>query len=141
MGAAMIERWEALSPDRRNVLTQILRYAVAGFGITALFSLAYWILAHWMDPNLALGVVFVVFNFLSYAVHGRFSFKGHGERDRPGVRNARFFTVNILGFALNQFWVWLLVKELGGPTWWPTLPFLFVTPWLTFALHRKWVYA
>jgi hypothetical protein len=34
----------------------------------------------------------------------------------------------------------MLVKQLGGPTWWPIIPFIFVTPWVTFALHRRWVY-
>ncbi|MCM8557946.1 GtrA family protein [Sphingomicrobium sediminis] len=137
----MRKTWEALEPGQREVAVQVLRYAVAGFGITAAFSLAYWIVAHWVDPNVSLAIVFIVFNFVSYLIHGRFSFRGHGARDNPGKRNARFLTVNLAGFALNQFWVWLLVKELGGETWWPTIPFLFVTPWLTFALHRKWVYA
>ena len=141
MVAAVRDSLNRIDPERRAVLAQMLRYAVAGFGITVLFSAAYWAVAQLMDPNLALALVFIVFNFLSYAVHGRYSFAGHGGRDNPARRNARFLMVNLAGFALNQFWVWWLVKEMGGATWWPVVPFLFVTPWLTFALHRKWVYA
>jgi putative flippase GtrA len=130
-------------PGRRTLLLQALRYGVAGLLITLAFSATYWLLTvlTGMDANLALTLVFIVFSGLSYVAHGQFSFAGHGERDRPHVRLGRFFAVNILGFLANQFWVWLLVKQLGGPTWWPVVPFILVTPWLTFVLHRRWVYA
>lgn len=130
-------------PARRTILLQALRYAVAGLAITLAFSAAYWLVAELtgMDPNVALALVFVVFSAISYVTHGAFSFAGHGERDRPHLRMTRFFVVNILGFLANQFWVWLLVKRLDGATWWPIIPFVLVTPWLTFVLHRRWVYA
>ena len=76
-----------------------------------------------IDPNLSLTLVFLVFTAVSYLIHGAFSFRGHGERDRQHVRATRFLVVNLLGFALNQFFVWLLVKQLGGPTWWPIIPY------------------
>ena len=130
-------------PEQRAVLLQAARYAAAGVVITITFSAAYWAVAEYfrMDPNLALALVFVVFSGISFLTHGYFSFAGHGERDRPHVRMTRFFVVNVLGFLANQFFVWLLVKQLGGPTWWPIVPFILVTPWLTFVLHRRWVYA
>ena len=53
----------------------------------------------------------------------------------------RFFAINVLGFLVNQGFIWLLVKQLDGPTWWPTIPMVFVTPLLTFWLHRRFVYA
>ena len=141
MVTAMREMWNGLEADKRDVLAQIMRYAIAGFSITIAIAISYWVVALWLDPNLSLALVFIVFNFVSYVVHGRYSFRGHGGRDNPGTRNVKFFIVNMTGFAVNQFWVWLLVKHLDGPTWWPTIPFVLVTPWLTFALHRKWVYA
>lgn len=127
----------------RAVIGQVARYGLAGFVITVLFSAAYWAVAELggVDPMLSLALVFVVFSGISYVTHGVFSFRGYGERDRHHVRATRFFIVNLVGFALNQFFVWLLVKQLGGPTWWPIVPFIAVTPWVTFALHRKWVYA
>ena len=130
-------------PDRRTMVVQAVRYALAGIAITLAFSAAYWLLTvlTGMDPNLSLALVFVVFSGISYFTHGAYSFAGHGERDRLPVRMTRFFAVNILGFVANQFWVWLLVKHLGGPAWWPIIPFILVTPWLTFILHRRWVYA
>lgn len=125
------------------VAGQAVRYGIAGLLITILFSAAYWAVTELVgiDPMLSLTIVFVVFSGISYITHGAFSFRGYGERDRHHVRATRFFVVNLTGFALNQFFVWLLVKQLGGPTWWPIIPFIVVTPWITFALHRKWVYA
>ena len=46
-----------------------------------------------------------------------------------------------LCYLVNQGFIWLLVKQMGGPTWWPTIPIIFVTPLLTFALHRRFVYS
>jgi putative flippase GtrA len=130
-------------PQRRTLALQALRYAAAGLVITLAFSATYWLVTvlTGMDANLALALVFVAFSGISYVAHGAFSFAGHGDRDRQHVRAARFFVVNVLGFLANQFWVWLLVKHLAGPTWWPVVPFVLVTPWLTFVLHRRWVYA
>jgi putative flippase GtrA len=126
-----------------GVVPQVVRYGLAGLIITILFSAAYWAVAELggVDPMISLAIVFVVFSGVGYVAHGTFSFRGYGERDRQHVRAVRFFLVNLVGFALNQFFVWLLVKQLGGPTWWPIVPFMAVTPWVTFALHRKWVYA
>lgn len=131
-----------LDRERRTIALQAARYAFAGLVITILFSASYWLVTEvgGLDPNLSLTLVFLVFTAISYLTHGRFSFRGHGGRDRQHVRATRFLVVNLLGFALNQFWVWLLVKQLGGPTWWPIIPFILVTPWLTFSLHRRWVF-
>ncbi len=104
-----------------------------------LVAYGYWALATYagIDENLSLTLVFALVTGLGYILHSRWSFKGHGA---GGGAVLRFFTVNILGFLSNQFFVWLLVKQLGGPTWWPVIPILFVTPLLTFALNRHWVF-
>jgi putative flippase GtrA len=131
-----------IDAERRAVALQAMRYAIAGLIITILFSASYWAVTEMLgfDPMVSLTLVFLVFSMLSYVTHGSFSFRGHGARDRHHVRAGRFLLVNILGFALNQMFVWVLVKQMGGPTWWPIVPFILVTPWVTFALHRRWVY-
>ena len=132
-----------IDPAQRATLGQLLRYGVAGGVITLLVAASYWAIAEFLhvDPMVSLTIVFLFFSAVSYLTHGAFTFKGHGDRDRQHVRATRFLMVNILGFALNQFFVWGLVKQLGGPTWWPTLPMIFVTPLVTFALHRRYVYS
>ena len=132
-----------IDPARRATLTQLVRYGLAGGIITLLVAASYWAIAEFLhvDPMVSLTIVFLFFSAVSYVTHGAFTFKGHGERDRQHVRATRFLAVNLLGFALNQLFVWTLVKQMNGPTWWPTVPMIFVTPLVTFALHRRYVYS
>jgi putative flippase GtrA len=130
---------------RQNVETlgQVIRFGATGVLLTLLVGAAYWLLAEpgGIEPMLAMTISYLAATALGYVLHSRFSFRGHGARDRQGVRTVRFFIVNTTGFAANQFFVWLLVKHMGGPTWWPLVPIVFVTPLLTFALNRRWVFA
>lgn len=132
-----------LDDGRRRTLGQLVRYGITGGLVTLGFSAGYWLLATpvGMDPQLALTLMFVLFSGIGYVAHGAVSFRGHGARDRVHLRTMRFMAVNLVGFAMNQAWVWLLVKRLDGPTWWPILPFVFATPLVTFVLHRRWVYS
>lgn len=139
----------SIGPERRAVLAQMARYALAGFVITLAVAASYWAIAEFLhvDAMVSFTIVFITFSAISYFTHGAFSFKDHGARgtldDKMGQhqRIGRFFAVNVIGYVVNQGFIWLLVKELGGPTWWPTLPMIFVTPLLTFALHRRFVYS
>lgn len=132
-----------LDPEQRTMLVQLLRYALAGLAITLAVAASYWLITELLgiDPMISFTIVFLVFSAISYVTHGEFSFKGHGTRDQHHIRMGRFLAVNVAGYLVNQGFIWLLVKQLGGPTWWPTIPMVFVTPLLTFALHRKFVYA
>ena len=138
-----------IGPERRAMLAQMARYAFAGFVITLAVAASYWAIAEFfgVDPMISFTIVFITFSAISYFTHGAFSFKDHGDREgfdgKMGqhVRMGRFFAVNVIGYLVNQGFIWLLVKELGGPTWWPTIPMIFATPLLTFALHRRFVYS
>jgi putative flippase GtrA len=133
----------SLDPQRRTVLLHLARYALAGLAITLAAAGSYWAITDLLhvDPMVSYAIVFLIFSIVSYVTHGEYSFKGHGERDRHHIRVGRFLAVNVLGFLVNQGFIWLLVKQLDGPTWWPTIPMVIVTPLLTFALHRRFVYA
>ncbi len=132
-----------LDDERRAVALQMLRYAVAGGLITLAVAAGYWAMAEYLrvDPMISLTIVFLFFSGVSYLVHGAFTFRNHGARNRHHVRGPRFLAINVLGFVVNQAFVWYLVKHLGGPNWWPTIPMILFTPLLTFALHRRFVYA
>ena len=129
--------------DNLGLLAQMIRFGLTGGLLTLLVAGGYWIVADVLgvEPMLSMTLNYLVFTALGYVLHSRFSFRGHGARDNLRARTIRFFTVNTTGFLANQFFVWLLVKQLGGPTWWPVVPILFVTPLLTFALNRRWVFA
>lgn len=134
----------SLKSEHRGFVTQLVRFALTGGLLTVLVAFGYWLLARFagVDPMLSLTLNFLAFTALGYVLHSRFTFRGHGSGEGGGgARTARFFAVNIIGFLTNQVFVWLLVKQLGGPTWWPVLPIIFVTPLLTFALNRRWVFA
>lgn len=129
--------------NHKAMIGQMVRFGLTGGLLTLLVAGGYWVVATFLrvEPMLSLTLNFLVFTGLGYILHSRFSFRGHGARGNPGARTARFFTVNVIGFLANQGFVWLLVKQMGGPTWWPVVPILFVTPLLTFALNRRWVFA
>lgn len=133
----------SLDAEHRAALIQLARYALAGFAITVAVAASYWAITELLniDPMVSFTIVFLVFSVISYVTHGEFSFKGHGTRGDHHIRMGRFLAVNVLGYLVNQGFIWLLVKQLGGPSWWPTIPMVFVTPLLTFALHRRFVYA
>ncbi len=132
-----------LPEDLRNIVLQMSRYAIAGLVITLALSASYWALTDLagIDPMWSFTAAFLVFWLVSYVTHGAFSFKGHGARDRQHVRATRYLAVTLLGFCLNQFFVWSLVKQMHGATWWPIIPMIFVTPLALFAMMRKYVYA
>ena len=133
----------SLDREHRTALLQLVRYGFAGFVITLAVAGSYWAITDLLGvgPMLSFTIVFLVFSVISYVTHGEYSFKDHGERDRHHVRMGRFLAVNVLGYLVNQGFIWLLVKRLDGPTWWSIIPMIFVTPLLTFTLHRRFVYA
>jgi putative flippase GtrA len=128
--------------ERMALIGQIIRFGISGGLLTLLIAGGYWAVADLLhvDPNLSLLMVFIIVSGFGYLLHSRWSFKGHGARDNPHVRTIKFLTTNTLGFLSNQFFVWLLVKHAGGPTWWAIPPIVLVTPILTFTLNRKWVF-
>jgi putative flippase GtrA len=132
----------ALLRRHSDIIGQMVRFGLTGGLLTLLVAGGYWMVATFLgvDPMLSLTLNFLVFTALGYVLHSRFSFKGHGSREASGARTIKFFTVNCIGFASNQFFVWLLVERLGGPTWWPVIPIVLVTPLLTFSLNRQWVF-
>lgn len=124
------------------LLGQLIRFGMVGGFVTALGVVTYYV------PATYLGVAPLLANLLGYAVamafgyvmHSRISFRGHGSRDNAVQRTGRFFIVSLVSLGLNSIWVWSLVEYLNGPTWWPVLPMLFVTPLVTFSLNRHWVF-
>ena len=126
----------------RELFGQLFRYAVTGGFVTALGIAVYLLAATVIDvaPLLANVFAYAVCVAVGYVIHSKWSFRGHGRRDNLARTTSRFFLVSLVSFALNSLFVWLLTGPLGGPDWWPTIPMLFVTPVVTFALNRRWVF-
>ena len=126
----------------KTLAGQLLRFGMVGGFVTALGVVAYYVPATWFGvaPLLANLLGYGVAVVFGYVLHSRVSFRGHGSRDNPAQRSFRFFIVSLVSLGLNSLFVWVLTGLLDGPTWWPVLPMLFVTPLVTFALNRQWVF-
>jgi len=129
-------------PEARAAFLQLIRYGIVGALITIGGQAIYYGLAETRttSPLVAIAIAWIVGVVVGYFAHGWISFAGHGARDDHAATGTRFVVVNIIGYVLNSFWVWLLVERLGGPNWWPIVPNIALTPLMTFWLHRYWTF-
>ncbi|MET0375411.1 MAG: GtrA family protein [Rhizorhabdus sp.] len=131
-----------MTHERAALLGQLLRYGITGV-LASLVNIGIYhgcVQMGGLDPNLAWTIGFVGAATTGYVVHGQWSFRGHGSRDRQAIRITRFIIVSLISFALNSLWVWLLVQHMDLPLWAPYPPVLCVTPLLVFWLNRVWVF-
>ena len=120
---------------------QLVRFGLVGGLSTVVYAVIYWPLATYViHPVLAVVVAFVVAASVGYVLHSGWSFRGHGRRE-TGRTQLKFVLVQGFGMLLNAAFTWVLTGPLvGGPTWWPLVPAVLVTPFATFALNRRWVF-
>ena len=81
-----------------GVSGQLLRYVITGGAVTALQAAVYWVLAAQFafHPQAANFIGYLAAVSSGYVLHGRFSFRGHGGRDRPVSR----------ALQVGQTWQW-----------------------------------
>jgi putative flippase GtrA len=130
-----------LSPERRAILSQLMRFLISGALVTILGVAVYALVAlvlRW-HPQLGNFLAYVIAVATGYFMHSTWSFKDHGA-ERTHATKFRFVVVSIISYALNSFWVWLLYSHLKLGREAPIAPMLFVTPLVTFALNRQWVF-
>ena len=122
---------------------QIVRYGISGGVLVLFYAAIYWTVAELLDIPVLIAntIAFMAALVLGWAVHSRWSFRGHGRRDRPMIAYSRFLLVNLAGYALNSFWVWLIVERLLGSVTASLVPIIFVTPWLSFWANRRWTFS
>jgi len=120
---------------------QLVRFAIVGFALAALYSAIYWYLATYLMPPVAAVVIaFLVSVSIGFLLQSRWSFRGHGAEEDHRLK-VKFLLVQLSGFFLNEAFTWVLTGPLvHGPTWWPLIPAIFVTPLATFALNRQLVF-
>ena len=127
-----------------NLIGQLIRFGLVGGFVTGLYVIVYSPLAAYeiVSPQLANLAGYLVAVVTGYVLHSRWSFRGHGTRDNTARTTSRFFVVSLISLGLNALFVFILTdsRALDGPWWWPLIPILFVTPLVTFALNRQWVF-
>lgn len=124
--------------------TQLIRYALAGASSAAIYSLIYLFVANRLLPpgEAAFAVVpaFLISLLVSFQLHSRWSFAGHGSRDEKVAQPLRFLLVQSAGLLANFTMTYVVTKLLMQPNWVALVPSLTLTPILTFALQRRWVF-
>jgi putative flippase GtrA len=133
--------WHGLDADHRALLGQVLRYGLVG-GMVTFFQIAVYNLLVGpgrIAPLTANPLATIAAMVIGYVIHSRFTFAGH-EGGGVAQTGWRYVIVTLIGFALNQGWVWLFTRHFGWPKWSPSLAFLFITPPVLFVLNRKWVF-
>jgi putative flippase GtrA len=125
---------------RSAAFGQLLRYAVAGLGVTALSAMVYSACAvlAGMAPMLANVCGYGVGLIAGYLVHSRWSFAAAREDEAATV--VRFVGATLFGFGLNSLWVWLLTGMMHLPPLAPVPAMIGVTPVLSFLINRYWVF-
>lgn len=119
---------------------QLVRFAIVGFSLAALYAAIYWYLATYvMTPVLAVVVAFLVSVSIGFILHSRWSFRGHGAAEDRKLK-IKFLAVQTSGFFLNVLFTWVITGPMHRPTWWPLIPAIFVTPLVTFWLNRQLVF-
>jgi putative flippase GtrA len=127
-------------PARRETIAQLIRFGMVGIGLTLLYAAVYWPLAEYvMWPVFAVLIAFAVAVTAGFFLHSRWSFKGHGKVETTSTK-LQFLAVQTTGMLLNALFTWIAVDFLGGPTWWPLVPAVLITPFVTFFLNRWWVF-
>ena len=120
---------------------QLARFALVGLMLAAVYSAIYWYLATYvMPPVAAVVIAFIVSVSIGFVLHSRWSFRGHGKREDRRMK-VKFVAVQFSGFLLNEAFTWVLTGPMHGPTWWPLIPAIFVTPFATYLLNRQWVFS
>jgi putative flippase GtrA len=124
----------------QETIGQLVRFAIVGFSLAAVYSAIYWYLATYvMTPVLAVVAAFLVAVSLGFVLHSRWSFRGHGKSEDRRMK-IKFLLVQSSGFLLNELFTWVLTGPMHGPTWWPLVPAILVTPLATYLLNRQWVF-
>ena len=61
---------------------QLVRFALVGLFLAAIYSAIYWYLATYvMPPVAAVVIAFLVSVTIGFALHSRWSFRGHGKEE------------------------------------------------------------
>lgn len=136
---AVLQRVEALRAS--GVLGQLIRFVIVGGLSTVVYAAVYWPLATYVIwPVLASVAGFFVAVIFGYIFHSRWSFQGHGAEENAALK-FKFFMVQSAGMLMNAAFTWVLTGPwVHGPTWWPLVPAVLVTPIATYALNRLWVF-
>jgi len=131
-----------MSSIARVIRSQAARFLVVGGFLTSLSAAIYWAAVRLgVEPLLASVIGHLVGLLIGFRLHAQWTFASTAHATRTSAENLRFVVASLSGLLCNLFWVQILVNVMGAPDWTPIAPMVFVTPALTFAVNRSWVFA
>ena len=131
-----------MSLSARLMGNQAVRFLVVGGFLTSLSAAIYWAAVRvGVEPLLASVIGHLVGLLIGFRLHAQWTFASTAQETRTSAENLRFVVASLSGLVCNLVWVQLLVHVVGAPAWVPIEPMVFVTPALTFAVNRSWVFA
>lgn len=134
-----VDHWRA-----SGLLAQLARFGVAGAVSSLVYSAVYLALSYTVFPGscavFAVPFAFVVAVTVSFLLHSRWSFKGHGTRDEGFGQHLKFLTVQGAGLALNTAIIWIGTALLHLQPWVPLVPAILLAAIVSFLLNRLWVF-
>jgi putative flippase GtrA len=125
---------------RSEAFVQLVRFAIAGLGVTLFSTLVYLTFAYpfHLKPMQANALSYCAGFIASYAAHSRWSFRARAGEDAFMI--LRFVAASGFAFALNSLWVWLATGLFHLPALAPVPAMVFATPLASFVLNRYWVF-
>jgi putative flippase GtrA len=131
-----------MSLSARFMDSQPARFLVVGGFLTSLSAAIYWAAIRLgVEPLLASVIGHLVGLLIGFRLHAQWTFASTAQETRTSAENLRFVVASLSGLLCNLIWVQLLVHVIGAPDWTPIVPMIFVTPALTFAVNRRWVFS
>jgi len=131
-----------MSSIARVIGSQAARFLVVGGFLTGLSAAIYWAAVRLgVEPLLASVIGHLVGLLIGFRLHAQWTFAATAQATRTSGENLRFVAASLSGLLCNLFWVQILVHIIGQSDWTPIVPMVFVTPALTFAINRSWVFA
>jgi putative flippase GtrA len=125
----------------KNYIPLILKFFSVGMIATlvhsAIFSLC--IAAHLTSPQWANLLAYVIALMISYIGQRYWTFSDSQIKNQASTI-LRFLSVSLLGFGLNAFWVYAATVLLSLSAYLALIGIGFLTPLMTFALLKFWVF-
>ena len=126
------------------MISSKLFYQVATFGLVGIFSnivgyTLYIIVSEFfLDPKLAVAILYPVGVIISYIVNRRFTFKS--SKGQHLSKGARYLAVYAIGYFLNLFLIIWLVDGYGFPHQIVQAVAVLLVAFLSFLLLRLFVF-
>jgi len=123
---------------------QIVRFGVIGGLCATIYSsvyLTYVLIILPVSLNVAAVLpAFLLSVYVGYHLQSRVTFGDAGAAPFGLRTRAKFVLTHVVGLLINCAITWIITGPLQGPDWVPLVPSVLITPTVTFALQRWWVF-